>query len=268
MRHMVGKGIFVTGTDTDVGKTEVTAGLAALLQQRYLQSAMERNSRREPFELAVSEQALTVRLWKPVQSGALLGSPDADSFRLLHGSGLPLREADIATHTYTAPIAPWLAACRAGTPLVYSDLVAEGKRRLRQGGCLLVEGAGGLLVPLAESKRMVDLAADLELPLIIVARAGLGTVNHTLLTIAAAQEAGLEVLGVILNGSTEQLNGMARDNAMMIERFSNTTVLGILPWLNHSRTDKQGWDNWRQQWTALMQQNLQLDRICNYFAVI
>ncbi|MDB5055153.1 MAG: dethiobiotin synthase, partial [Bacilli bacterium] len=205
------------------------------------------------------EPRAAVQLWKPVQSGAALGTPAADSYRLLHGSGLAGSEADIASHTFTAPVAPWLAARLAGTPLIYRDLVAEGRRRLARGGCLLVEGAGGLLVPLADEQRMVDLAADLELPLLIIARTGLGTVNHTLLTVECARQAGLEVLGVILNGCEPAGQSMAADNARMIEQFGKVSVLGILPWLAHDRWDEAGWKVWRQRWTSELERNLKLD---------
>jgi dethiobiotin synthetase len=199
-----------------------------------------------------------------------MGTPEADSYRLLHGSGLAMREAEIATHTFEAPVAPWLAARAAGTPLLFRDLVADGKRRQQQGGCLLVEGAGGLLVPLAEEKRMADLAAELELPLLIIARTGLGTVNHTLLTVAYARQAGLEVLGVILNDSQsggfdlarqQEAVQMARDNALMIEQFGEVPVLGILPWMAQDEyaDDEAGWDAWRQQWTAEIERSVRLD---------
>jgi dethiobiotin synthetase len=248
---MLKKGVFITGTDTGVGKTQVTAGLAAQLQRLG--------------EREAAQSEAYVRLWKPVQSGTALGLPTADSYRLLHSSGLDMREADIASHTFAAPVAPWLAARAAGAPLQFRDLVADGKRRLQQSGCLLVEGAGGLLVPLAEGKRMADLAAELSLPLLIIARTGLGTVNHTLLTVAYARQAGLEVLGVILNDS--QSGGfdlssvqMAKDNAQMIEQFGDVPVLGILPWMAEDElADDAGWAAWRQRWTAEIERSVRLD---------
>jgi dethiobiotin synthetase len=268
-------GFFVTGTDTGVGKTQVTAGLAALLneRERRARDLQERKGREREVQeregREVSPCEVWVGLWKPVQSGAALGTPEADSYRLLHGSGLAMREAEIATHTFEAPVAPWLAARAAGTPLLYRDLVADGKRRLQQGGCLLVEGAGGLLVPLAEDKRMADLAAELALPLLIIARTGLGTVNHTLLTVAYARQVGIEVLGVILNdsqgGDLTQLQQMeaarmAKDNAFMIERFGEVPVLGILPWMPHNENlDEAGWAVWRQQWTAEIERSVRVD---------
>ncbi|QGQ98570.1 dethiobiotin synthase [Paenibacillus psychroresistens] len=262
---MLREGIFITGTDTGVGKTQVTAGLAALLQRLGEQGAAQREAAQG--EAAHSEAY--VRLWKPVQSGAALGLPTADSYRLLHGSGLAMREADIASHTFAAPVAPWLAARAAGAPLQFRDLVADGKRRLQQSGCLLVEGAGGLLVPLAEGKRMADLAAELSLPLLIIARTGLGTVNHTLLTVAYARQAGLEVLGVILNdsqsGSFElsrlpEAVQMAKDNAQMIEQFGDVPVLGILPWMaEDEHADAAGWAAWREQWTAEIESSVHLN---------
>jgi dethiobiotin synthetase len=280
------QGVFVTGTDTGVGKTQVTAGLAALLQQREEQRCSGQEAGGQHQRAGRSRNgresmpsATQVRLWKPVQSGAALGAPDADSCRLLHGSGLPMREAEIATHTFEAPVAPWLAARAAGTPLLYRDLVADGKRRLQQGGCLLVEGAGGLLVPLAEEQRMADLAADLALPLLIIARTGLGTVNHTLLTVAAARQAGLMVLGVILNDSVPAPafnpttggdaaipsedpaapDQMARDNAYMIERFGEVPVLGILPWMPEGSWDKAGWAAWRARWTEEIDRSIRME---------
>ncbi|MCD1258771.1 dethiobiotin synthase [Paenibacillus athensensis] len=205
-------GIFITGTDTDVGKTVVTAGLAAVLERR----------RAVPGG---------VRLWKPAQSGFRAGEPGADSYRLVMASGVRQTEASTASYSFAAPLAPWTAAAREGRQIDMPALVAAGRQRLAEAGLLLVEGAGGLLVPLTGEQLVADLAVALGLPLLIVARPGLGTVNHTLLTVRTARSLGLDVIGVVLNGCRAEQAEAARDNAQMIERFGAVPVLGVLPWL-------------------------------------
>src|SRR5690554_2315413 len=199
------KGIFITGTDTGVGKTWVTAGLGYVLAEYQKQD---------------------ISIWKPVQSGAKLGSAEADSYKLRKGSGTRQSEDDIATYTYDKPLAPWIAARDVNSEINYSVLVEEGNRRLLDHKFLMIEGAGGLLVPLTGEKTIASLMQDMALPLIIIARPGLGTVNHTLLTIAYAKQLGLKVKGIILNHVTDTDQFVVKDNIMMIERFSDVKVLG------------------------------------------
>ncbi|MDF2720918.1 MAG: bioD [Paenibacillus sp.] len=213
-------GLFITGTDTGVGKTRVTAGIAAAL-------------RRLTTEGRIPDMG--VKLWKPVQTGvASSQEQEADSFRLAYESGLTGQANAIASLTYPQPLAPWMAARRSGETIDYAALAEEGRSRMSAGGFLLVEGAGGLAVPLTDTKLIAHLAADLGLPLLIVARTGLGTVNHTLLTVAMARQYGLSVAGVVLN---ETAAGRVADaaaieeNAEMIEAFGHVPVLGKLPWL-------------------------------------
>jgi dethiobiotin synthetase len=102
----------------------------------------------------------------------------------------------------------------------------------------LIEGAGGLLVPLTESHTIADFAGDLQLPILIVARPGLGTVNHTLLTIEVARARGLRVLGVVINGVTAEHEEQAiSENVEMIERFGQVAVVGVVPWLTESEIE-------------------------------
>lgn len=215
------RGIFVTGTDTDVGKTQVASGLAAALR------------------LTASRHWPEIRLWKPVQSGVRMGSPDADSSRLLFGggSGYGQKEEDIASVTLPEPLAPWMAARRAGKEIDFERLAREGSDRLEDGCFWIVEGAGGLAVPLTERHLVADLAAALGLPLLIVARPGLGTVNHTLLTVDYARRQGLAMAGVILNGCRAGEERGITENAMMIETFSQVPVIGKLPWLEPSDSE-------------------------------
>lgn len=231
------KGWFVTGTDTGVGKTQVASGLAAL---------------------AGNKLGIPVGLWKPVQSGVSPGSPNADSFRLKMGSGSLQDESEIVTVSLPEPLAPWMAARRSGAELDFAALVEEGHRRLAKESFLIVEGAGGITVPVTSRELMADLAQRLGLPLVIVARPGLGTVNHTLLTVSYARSRGLEISGVILNGCRDLEDPSVKENAMMIEHFGGVRVIGVLPWFEHPTAANDRWDDWRTQWVERMERNLDL----------
>jgi dethiobiotin synthetase len=195
-------GLFVTGTDTGVGKTVVTAATALALQAR----------------------GVDVCVRKPVQSGARSDDPQGDAMLLKTWIGLPDAPEEIAPFSFAAPLAPLVAAGLEGRMLELED-VAD---RVRTGatGCLLVEGAGGLLCPVGPDWTIADLAAELLLPLLIVARAGLGTVNHTLLTVAEARRRGLSVEGVVLNGPADE---SAATNIELIETFGDVRVLAVVP---------------------------------------
>jgi dethiobiotin synthetase len=252
------KGIFITATDTDVGKTFVAAGIAAALNRRL------------GGQLVLGSKP-KVSLWKPVQSGTHVGNPAADSYRLVMGSGLKQTEEETVSYTFAEPLAPWMAALREGAVIDFAALVREGLYRKRANDFVIVEGAGGLMVPLTEQHLMQNLAAALELPLLIIARPGLGTVNHTLLTIRAAQEQGLEVLGVILNGCSDLNAPWLKENVRMIETFGSIPVLGLLPWFEPepqpvglSSTQSDGkvtqdaetWRHWRERWSAIVDREL------------
>ncbi|WP_158302162.1 dethiobiotin synthase [Paenibacillus mesophilus] len=240
------RGLFVTGTDTGIGKTKVTAGIAAAL------SRLSREGRFPVGELQV---------WKPVQTGVPSAEDrDADSYRLVAEGGL-IRQSvrDTATLTYPEPLAPWMAARRAGETIDYASLLAEGRRRMSGGSFLLAEGAGGIAVPLTETKLIAHLAADLGLPALIVARTGLGTVNHTLLTVALARQYGIRVAGVVLNETSahaapDRLS--IEENAEMIASFGDVPIVGVLPWMK--QTDGTASPEWietvcmEMDWTTLL----------------
>jgi dethiobiotin synthetase len=132
---------------------------------------------------------------------------------------------DICPFAFAAPLAP-LVAARLENATVDLDAVVDHVRRLAaRHDALVVEGAGGLVVPVGDGWTIGELAARLALPAVVVARAGLGTVNHSILTVLAARRLGIEVLGVVLNGDDEG----ADENARMIERFGDVDVLGRVP---------------------------------------
>ena len=188
--------IFVTGTDTGVGKTVVSAWLAHHWQADY---------------------------WKPIQSGLEEAS---DSEWVHRWSGRPCHPEVYRLRT---PVSPHLAARLDGRHIELASFVLPHAPRL------IVEGAGGVMVPLNEDELMLDLMRRLGLPVLLVARAALGTINHTLLSVRALREAGLEVLGVVLNGPQddgEQAAVRVADTLDTIERFARVRVLDHLhPWL-------------------------------------
>ncbi len=219
-------GIFVTGTDTDVGKTWITGALARGLRDR----------------------GLDVGVWKPVQSGARTGNPNADSHVLKHLSGVVDDEDDITPYSYLAPLTPAIAAFVENASFTIPQLVSGGDAILRKHKNVLVEGAGGLAVPLTSTAMVVDLAVALGYPLIIVARAGLGTINHTLLTIDYARHRGLTIAGVVFNGfrsaippDVESMSALPpgdlahyseTTNPFMVRHFADVPVLGMVPHLS------------------------------------
>ena len=184
------QGFFVTGTDTDVGKTVVSAWLLTHLDALY---------------------------WKPVQAGA---EPETDAVTVRRLA--EISEDRILPEAYVLPeaIAPHEAAGRAGVTIDMAKLEAPATDRL-----LVVEGAGGLLVPLTSTDYVIDLAAQLHLPVILVARSTLGTINHTLLSIEALRRRGLPLAGVVVNGPETPHNRAA------IERYGEVNVIAEIPWL-------------------------------------
>lgn len=207
------KGLFVTATDTGVGKTVITAALAVTLSPER------------------------VSVWKPVQSGALATDPAGDAALLHAWTGCGLAPETLCTRSFSDPLAPYVAAERANAPIDLGQLVREARQR-GHNRLLLVEGAGGVAVPLTDKATVLDFMASLRLPAVIVARPGLGTVNHTLLTVAAIHARGLEVAGVILNpwpdaGSAAATDPSLADNARLIRQFGHVQVLGCFPRLSH-----------------------------------
>lgn len=204
-------GLFVTGTDTGVGKTFVTAMIAGQLR----------------------DAGLTVGAYKPACSGSVEtpAGPVWDDVEILHQATERRFDRDrICPQQFHAPLAPPVAARQEGRT-VDCD-------RLREGAIwwgsrcdlLLVEGVGGLLCPLTETTTVADLAVELQMPLLVVARATLGTINHTLLTLDAARSRGLTVAGVLLNAVVDVDGDVSvTTNAEEIARRSGVEVLGMLP---------------------------------------
>jgi dethiobiotin synthetase len=201
------RGLFVTGTDTGVGKTVVTGGIVAALRAR----------------------GHDVGVAKPLQSGALADDPAGDAMLLRDWSGVPETATEIAPYSFAAALAPSVAAELEGRVVTLADAVDAVHAVAERHDAVVVEGAGGLIVPLGPDWTVADLAVALALPVLVVARAGLGTVNHSSLTVRALRSLGLDPIGVVLNGPAD---GSSSRNAQLIEELADVRVLGHTPVLD------------------------------------
>jgi dethiobiotin synthetase len=218
------RGVFVTGTGTEVGKTVVAAAICAALAARG-----ER-----------------VAAFKPVVTG--LDEPrdgrwPADHELLAAAAGAGQAATDVAPYTFGPPLSPHYAAELAGVGIDPARLrsaahaASDGARRDDEASgqvgsatadALVCEGVGGLLVPLTAGYSVRDLAVDLALPLVVVARSGLGTINHTLLTVEAARAAGLHVAGIVMTPWADP-EPIEESNRATVERLAGVPVSGLAP---------------------------------------
>jgi dethiobiotin synthetase len=208
------RGLLVTATDTGAGKTFVTAALARIWRRE-----------KRPF-----------RVCKPVATGAENGWSE-DTRLLAEAAGDGDLKA-VTPFSFAVAAAPPVAARLAGTSLILEDLVSAVRLRSSDGMTVLVEGVGGLLCPLTEKETVADLAVELDLPLVVVARRSLGTLNHTLLTIEVAQQRGLRVAGVVVTATT-LMQGVAEEtNVEELHRRLDVPLLAVLPYQPHPRGDE------------------------------
>jgi dethiobiotin synthetase len=211
------QGLFVTGTDTDVGKTVLSAALLAAMT-----AAGEPVAAHKPAVTGLDEQP-----GEGVVGVGHAAAPWPPDHELL-GAAADMAPEDIAPRRYGPAVSPQLAAELAGEPLDRRELLAAGAEvaasAVREERTLIVEGAGGLLSPLAAELTVCDLAVALKLPLLIAARPGLGTVNHALLTLQAARAAGLSVRAVVLTPWPERPSRLERYNREAITRFGFVEV--------------------------------------------
>lgn len=202
------RGLFVTGTDTGVGKTVVAGGLARRLADR----------------------GFRVGVLKPVETGCPPGATPADGAFLAAAARTPGGADAVVPVRYAEPLAPLVAARREGRPVDVRAIEEAYERVRAENDVVLVEGAGGLSVPITEDLDMAGLAARFGLPLLVVARPDLGTLNHTFLTVRYARERGLDPAGVVLSGGRgDDADTAERTNPAMIEEMCGVEVLGIVP---------------------------------------
>lgn len=205
----MGKGIFVTGTDTGVGKTIVTAVVARLLRMR----------------------GIRVGVMKPVTSGCREVDGELvsdDALLTCQAAGISCSR-DVTPYLLREPLAPAEAAKIDGTVIEFARIRESFDRLTAAYDFVIVEGAGGLMVPLVGGFLMADLARELDLPLLVVARPNLGTVNHTVLTCFAAQQMGIPVSGVIINNLPKEPDLAERSAPHHIGSLCGAPVLGVWP---------------------------------------
>lgn len=203
----IGRGLFLTGTDTGAGKTYVTAAVARLLRQ----------------------QGRPVRVCKPVATGATLvdGHWLSDDTRLLANAADMMAQA-VTAWTFAAAAAPPVAAHLAGVELRLEPIAAAVRQQMEPDALTLVEGVGGLLCPLTGRDTVADLAARLALPVIVVARRSLGTLNHTLLTLEVARSRGLPVAGLVVTETTPASSVAEQTCIEELRRRIDVPLLAVL----------------------------------------
>lgn len=193
--------IFVTGTDTDVGKTVVSAILTLGLSAHY---------------------------WKPVQSGACTADfavqhrhgPQCSDSDFIRSLGVDSARVLPERHKLSRPLSPHLAAELEGKNILLEDFNLPDRNAMQH---LIIEGAGGLLVPLNEQHKMIDLISRFAAPVLLVSRSGLGCINHCLLSLEALAMRGIDVFAVAMVGEPN------RENQRAIERFGKTEVIAQIP---------------------------------------
>ena len=204
-------GLLVTGTDTAVGKTVIAGAIASWMRRR----------------------GLNVAVCKPCGSGSVhrregLVSEDAEFLAQCAESRHPLDL--ICPQRYAEPLAPAVAAERARQPLDWPTIDRSIQQMCIGSHVMIVEGIGGIMVPMDGQFTMLNVAAWLGLPAVVVARAGLGTINHTLLTLAALREAQVPIAGIVVNRYPAENATVAEEtNPAVLERFGGVPVLCVVP---------------------------------------
>ncbi len=211
-------GLFITGTDTGVGKTLITGGIAAVLRR----------------------QGLKVGVFKPIASGCrdegILISDDTEFLALCADADYSL--SVITPVTYKTPAAPITCAQLEKRPIDYDEISVSYHYLCENTDVVLVEGIGGAMVPLDAEHTVLDLAVEFNLPTVIVARPNLGTINHSLLTIEAVRNAGLPLAGLVICGYNAFDADIAEETAPdVICGFGDTNLLSIVPYDEESSVE-------------------------------
>jgi dethiobiotin synthetase len=214
MKESENNTVFVTGTDTSVGKTYVCARLLEFLRLKGIQAGYQK--------------------W--VATGVTAGLPEDLVLCLAAAAVSPMPEhiEQHVPYSFRLPASPHLAAEMENRTVRPEYIVEQYKTLAARSEWLIVEGVGGIMVPLRRDLLLADLVARLRLKTLVVARSGLGTLNHTLLTLEALQARQIPVLGVVLSDSGEHEDEiLVRDNLQTLEQIGEVRVFGRLPWLTN-----------------------------------
>jgi dethiobiotin synthetase len=213
-------GLFVTGTDTGVGKTVVTAALCHWLRR----------------------QGLSVGVMKPIETGVAPRAPaSSDAVRLQAASGSTADMSLIRPYSFRDPVAPLAAARAERKPIRLALIVRQAVTLRRRHALLLVEGVGGIHVPLTRSEDVLDLIVRMKLPVLIVGRAGLGGINHARLTIGVLQRRNISIAALVLTRTVRSVTPTARrqerTTAALLRELEQIPVIGPLPYLTNLHHD-------------------------------
>lgn len=209
------KGLFITGTDTGVGKTVISGAIIAALRSRGINAGA----------------------MKPLETGCLtlgksLQPSDGAFLKSIAQMDDPLNR--ITPLCFESPLAPLVASEIEGREIDLRRIRTNFKRLTEKYEALIVEGIGGLLVPVKRDYFVLDLAKELGFPIVIVARASLGTLNHTLLTVNYAIKEGLNIAGIIINFSRPPEGNIAEStNPHAIQQLTDIPLIGIFPYLKN-----------------------------------
>ena len=205
-------GVFITGTDTGVGKTYVSAGIASTLKCR----------------------GVDVGVMKPAETGCKMRDGllmPRDALRLMKAARVNDPLSLVNPYKFRQPIAPAVAGELEGKTIDPARIITAFQTLSKRHDFMIVEGAGGIMVPLSGKYAYLDLAKKMGLPVLIVARPGLGTINHTMLTIAALKGRNIDIAGIVINYALEQKTGLAeKTSPAAIEKMSNVRIMGIIPY--------------------------------------
>ncbi len=207
------KGILITGTDTGVGKTLIAAALAYYLQSKRI----------------------NVGVMKPIQTGYQMPrsgrpSPKSDSLLLTQASGVEDAPELITPYTLRHALSPYAASTLQKVPSRPKKILQAYRKLCAQHDFVVVEGIGGLAVPITSQLCVGDLAAQMSLPILVVARTGLGTLNHTRLTIEFAQSRKLPILGIVLNANQKMTEKITvRTNTEIVKKICKLPTWGPIP---------------------------------------
>ncbi len=204
-------GLFITGTDTGVGKTLIAGAIARIL----------------------TDKGLKVGVFKPIATGCKnnwegLISNDTEFLSYCANSDLSL--STITPVGYPIPAVPVVSAACNGSAIDFNRIAAAYKDICQNSDIVIVEGIGGVRVPLTEEFDLLDLAVEFALPVVIVTRPNLGTINHTLMTIDCVRAAELKIAGVVINGYNATESTEAEDTAPdVIAKYSGADILAVVP---------------------------------------
>lgn len=200
--------IFITGTDTNVGKTFVTAGLAVFL----------------------AKQGYKVGVFKPLQTGAIKAKDGFQCPDLEYVKSFDMNIITKSSYQFIEPVAPYIAAKINKTEISFNKINDDLCELQDICDFVIVEGAGGILTPIYADKTMADLIKFMNIPVIIVSRPDLGTINHTLLTVESTKNYNINLKGIIISKYPNNIKDLAIKTAPeIIKIFSNTPILGIIP---------------------------------------